>query len=152
MPDPPVPVALAPYPETSFFFTVKVGSELYSFKEVSGIGSEMQVDEIPEGGENTFIHRLPKGMKQANLTLKGCLLPKDSDLLGWCGKILQQCRYPFETRPIEVQLLKADATPARSWKFENAYPIKWEIDKLDAQENKIAVETLVFCYSHMTRD
>ena len=48
------------YPLPAFHFklvfTQKPGEDT-SFKEVSGIGTEINVQEVVEGGENRFVHR-----------------------------------------------------------------------------------------------
>jgi hypothetical protein len=64
------------YPPPSFYFSVSVvGSATpiamltkidASFQEVSGIQAEFQTEEVVEGGENRFAHRLPTHSRYSN--------------------------------------------------------------------------------------
>jgi phage tail-like protein len=62
------------YPPAAFYFTVTFGNGVQvpdaSFSEVSGISLEMETEAVVEGGENRFVHQLPKGIKHPNLELK----------------------------------------------------------------------------------
>jgi phage tail-like protein len=53
------------YPLPAFYFKVSLDGIMgngTSFQEVRGIGSELHTEEAAEGGENRFVHRLPKIM------------------------------------------------------------------------------------------
>ena len=58
----------------SFQFAVAFGRSARdpeaAFREVSGIGPEIEVEAVSEGGENRFVHQLPKGAKYPRLVLK----------------------------------------------------------------------------------
>ncbi len=41
-----------------------------AFQEVGGLEAEIEVETVVEGGENRFVHRLPKPVKHPNLSLK----------------------------------------------------------------------------------
>ena len=76
------------YPPVAFYFRLSFkgaasGSDA-SFKEVSGITMEMGTEEITEGGNNNFKHRVPTSVKFSNLVLKRGLVPKDSAVIQWC--------------------------------------------------------------------
>jgi len=81
------------YPPGAFHFTVKVigsltlGSVLpnidASFQEVSGIQSAFEVEEVVEGGENRFAHRLTKPAKYSDLVLKRGIITRGSFLAEW---------------------------------------------------------------------
>lgn len=58
------------YPTVGFYFQVTIENETYSFKEVSGISSEVSTEEITEGGENRFKYKVPTHVKYSNLELK----------------------------------------------------------------------------------
>lgn len=138
------------HPAPSFYFRVIIGIFPYSFKEVSGISVELNLESVQEGGQNGFVHQLPNGLKQSKLTMKRCVIPLTSPLFIWCSSILQECLMPVVTMPIIVMLMKANGLmPARTWAFENAYPVKWEVEKLDSMENKVAIESLTFTYGRM---
>jgi phage tail-like protein len=46
-----------------------------------------------------------------------------------------------------VTLVDAGGTPVRSWKFADAYPVKWTGPRLSASSRDLAVEELEVCHS-----
>jgi phage tail-like protein len=123
-----------------------------SFREVSGIGAEMQTDEVVEGGETRFVHRLPKGVKYKPLVLKRGVGGIGSALVNWCRTTMEAgLAYQIRTVPITVHLLDAESQPLRSWLFADAYPTQWEIGGFDATKSEIAIETITLSYTYSTR-
>ena len=57
---------------------------------VTGFSSQVDVLEYPEGGQNTFVHRLPTRVKQGNITLKRGVITSDKALLDWYQKTVVQ--------------------------------------------------------------
>lgn len=146
------------YPPAAFYFSVKVlGSPTSatpqtasdaSFQEVSGIRAELAVEEIVEGGENRFAYRLPQRSKYPNLVLKRGIVTKDSFLADWASATLgSNMSTPIKLQTIQVSLLNESGSPTVSWRFVNAYPIRWEIVPLSSQDNKILIETLELSYN-----
>ena len=66
------------YPPANFYFRVDVGNMTggseSNFQEVSGLNFKFGVKEVPEGGENRFIHKFPVPAKYENLVLKRGML------------------------------------------------------------------------------
>ncbi|MFK8104762.1 MAG: phage tail protein [Saprospiraceae bacterium] len=137
------------YPPVGFYFKVNFAgagiTKEHSFKEVSGLSVELGVEEIAEGGELRFKHRLPSTPKYNNLILKRGLLV-DSNLRKWVDKAITS----FEFTPIliSIELLNAAATPAMTWNVHNAWPVKWEVSQLDAMSNEVAIETLEIAFDY----
>lgn len=111
---PTADAALAP--PVAFHFTVSFGSTPPavdgSFQEVSGIAPELETEPVAEGGENRFVHQLPKAMKNPRLTLKRGVAALDSQLVAWCRNVLEGGL----VRPIVPKLLHVfllDANGAR---------------------------------------
>jgi len=143
------------YPPVAFYFQLSFsgvsGSVDASFKEVSGISMEMGIEEIAEGGNNSFKHRVPTSAKFSNLVLKRGLVPKGSDLIVWCMKTFGGGLSDFvETKNIIVNLLDETGTAINSWSFVNAWPVKWSASDLHSMNNEIVIETLEFAYSYFT--
>lgn len=80
-------------PPVSFYFRVVIqGSPKIpdtDFLEVSGLKIEMQVEELKEGGQNDFVHSIPKMVKHGNLVLKRALEPLDNSLETWIKDTLE---------------------------------------------------------------
>jgi len=145
-----------PYPPSAFYFKVLFGDTNEtvdtSFQEVSGISSEVDVETVTEGGENRFVHQLPKGVKHSNLELKRGIASKDSTLVKWCmdtmeGDFVQE----IETKEVRVYLLDEEKNPIRGWLFDSAYPLKWEIESFGSTKNEVAIEKIVLSYTYSTR-
>lgn len=123
-----------------------------SFQEVGGIAAELETEAVPEGGENRFVHQLPKGVKTTRLTARRGLAPIDSKLVQWCKKVLEGgLAQPIETKEMQVLLLDAEGGTLRHWSLTNAYPVKWETEAFSATKNEVAIEKIEFAYAVMTR-
>ena len=143
------------YPPVGFYFRVAVsgfrGKHDASFQEVSGLTAERDVEEIEEGGENRFKHRLPKRAKFSNLVLKRGLVTKGSGLASWCRSALESdLNKPIKPHDLDVQLLDADGKPLMKWSVVRAWPVKWSVSDFKSQENQLVIETLEFAYSYFT--
>lgn len=141
-------------PPVGFHFRVEFGflpsdSNDARFQEVSGLTSELGVEEITEGGENRFSHRLPTRAKYGNLVLKRGLLV-DSELIEWCQDAIEN--FEFEPTTVDVTLLNEKHEPlADTLSFMQTWPVKWSISDFKAQENAIVVESMELVYNYFTR-
>ena len=115
------------------------------FTDVTGFSSQTDVLEYPEGGQNTFVHRLPTRIKQGNITLKRGVV-SDTTLLEWYQKAVVQ------VQPVTLVITLLDLTDkaVRVWNFSNAYPVKWTGGELAAKSTEILTETLEVAHSGMT--
>ena len=142
------------YPPAGFHFTVAfigivgITDNDFRFQTVSGLNVEMNTEELTEGGENRFVHKLPTRAKYPNLTLKRGML-KGSALIKWFKDAVEN--HKFDPITINVSLLNEEHTPLATWNFIGAYPVKWEVSDLDATQNKIVVDTIEIAYKYFTR-
>jgi len=119
------------------------------FQEVSGLSAELGIEEVVEGGENRFSHRLPNRAKYANLILKRGLLT-NSRLIGWCKNAIEN--FDFEPTTVNVTLLNEKHEPlVDTLSFLRAWPVKWTVSDFKAQENGLVVETLELAYNYFSR-
>ncbi|MNK01831.1 T4-like virus tail tube protein gp19 [compost metagenome] len=136
----------------SFYFQVKIGSEEYAFKEVTGLSAEIETESIKEGGVNEFTYLLPKQVKHANLSLKRALNPVSSSDVSWFKEVMEgDFSVPILPRDIIVNLLGEKGTPIYTWTCAQAYPVKWEVGNLDSQSNSILIERIDFAYTTLKR-
>ena len=68
----------------TFLFEVD-GVEIGRFMGISGLEVSVGVEEIQEGGENNYVHKLPGRMSWPNITLKRGITQNDA-LLAWLNK------------------------------------------------------------------
>lgn len=142
------------YPPPAFYFKVRFkGSDMdTSFQEVTGIGPEIETENVVEGGENRFVHQLPKAVKHPKLVLKRGIAEMNSPLVGWCISILEgDFSAPIEPKELEVMLLNENGDPLRAWYFANAYPVHWEFDSFNSTKNEVAIETIELSYNYSNR-
>ncbi|HNW50971.1 MAG TPA: phage tail protein [Prolixibacteraceae bacterium] len=135
------------YPPLGFHFSVEFAwsKNEFQFQTVSGLSVDLEVEEIAEGGENRFKHKLPVKNKYPNLVLKRGLLI-DSDLNKWCRKALEG--FEFKPTDLTVKLLNEEHKPLATWNVVHAYPVKWSISDFNAEESKIMIETIELVYNY----
>lgn len=144
------------YPPSAFYFKVVLAATLgmtdTSFQEVSGITSEIETEPYTEGGENRYVHKLPKGVSHPNLILKRGIAQATSPLVIWCRSVFEgDFIKPIVPMPVLVMLMNEDKIPIRTWSFANAFPVKWEVDSFGSEKNKVAIESIELSYTYSNR-
>lgn len=134
----------APLLPTAFSFHLSLGEDSASFQEVSGISARMETESIEEGGENRFVHRLPKTTKQETLRLKRGTVESGGELLMWCKATLEGgLGAPIATKTLTLELLDEQQKPLRTWLVHEAWPVKWEVVGFDSgDKSRVVIETL----------
>ena len=115
------------------------------FQAVSGLSVTYETEQVKEGGENRFVHELPVRTTYSDVTLKRALVT-DGDLVDWCRDAFEN--YRFDPATVTISLLDPAGDPLRSWHLEGAWPKKWEINELNAEQNALVIETLTLSYRH----
>jgi phage tail-like protein len=141
------------YPPVGFHFRVDFSLDGAQqgdarFQEVTGLTAEIGLEEIAEGGENRFVHRLPARSKYGNITLKRGLL-SGSGLIDWFRNAVEH--HEFKPIDVMVTLLNEDHEPLMGWSFVKAWPVKWIVSDFKAQENAVVIETIELAYNYFKR-
>lgn len=136
------------YPPVGFHFKVEFGLDGLTdadtrWQGVAGLASELGTESYDEGGENRFSHTLPGRAKHGNLVLKRGMFV-DSKVIEWVRAAVED--FEFEPTWINVSLLDEARDPLMTWSFDMAYPVKWTVSDLGAQENNLVIETIEFAY------
>lgn len=139
-----------PYPPVSFHFKVEFNGissqdKDVQFQSVSGLSVDIETEEFSEGGENRFKHKLPVRSKFPNLILKRGMVT-NSELIKWCKSAIEN--FQFEPVDLTVKLLNENHEPLVTWNVVHAYPVKWEIAELNAEESKVTIETIELAYNY----
>jgi phage tail-like protein len=134
-------------------FTLSLDQEdVGSFTEIGGLAVTIDTEEVAEGGQNGYTHRLPRGMKWTNIVLKRGVT--DSEVLfAW----LAECSGPqlesLESKNFEVPRRTATITvhdgagkPVKAWSLDGAYPVRWTGPRFAASASELAVEELEVCH------
>lgn len=149
-------MTVSSYPLASFYFSVNIyGTDRddAAFLEASGFTTEREIQEVVEGGENRFVHRLPTKTKHGNLVLKRGLVGRSTALFSWCKTTMESdLQMAIRPKDIKVSLLDLKDNPLISWDFFRAWPVKIDVSNFNAKESEIAIETLEFAFAYLKRD
>ncbi len=137
------------YPPVGFHFQVTfkgISEEIDTrFQEVTGLTVTVNTEDVEEGGQNRFVHKLPKSTSYDSLVLKRGII-KDSKLVAWCRKAVEELK--FEPKDILVSLLNENHKELCSWNIVHAYPTKWAFSGLNAESGELLIETMEFNYQY----
>jgi phage tail-like protein len=126
-------------------FQFKVdGITIGSFTEVDGLSVQVGVEEVAEGGQNHFQHKLPGRMTWPNIMLKRGVTESDS-LFEWFSETSGEGfakDNKLTRRNGEIVMLDAARKPVRRWRFLGAFPVKWSGPKFAAASSDVATEVL----------
>ena len=127
-------------------FLVEVdGVEIGQFSEVSGLQVDIAVEDVQEGGENSYTHKLPGRMSWPNIVLKRGVTQNDS-LLAWLdkssGEGFSAAGNKLKRSSAAITLLAADGTRLRAWNFDGAFPVKWTGPSFAVESPNAAMEEL----------
>jgi phage tail-like protein len=116
------------------------------FQKVSGLGASVQLRTYNEGGLNLYAHRLPEPITYENLVLERGRVVKSA-----LGKVFADTFASFTFKPFTVIVTLYDDAklPRTGWMFQNAYPVRWRLSDLDANQSAVAIETLELAYTNM---
>jgi len=122
----------------AFRFVVEVeGKAQAAFTECSLPAVDWEMEEVKEGGLNTYVHQLP-GRRRANkVTLKNGV--GKSALVDWFIETMSE---QYARKPITIKLLDADFKTIMTWNLDGALPVKWTGPQLKADTSSVAIQTL----------
>src|SRR6201991_2071300 len=110
--------------------------EVGLFTQVTGLSAQVDVMEYPEGGINTFVHRLPGRIKQGNITLKRGITT-ESAMLSW----YEQTVVKVQPTDMSIRILDFEGNAVQTWSFRNASPVKWTGSDLNAGGNEFLTQS-----------
>lgn len=135
--------ARSPY-AGQFLFEVD-GVEIGTFTEVSGLELDVGVEELEEGGQNQFVHKLPGRITWPNLVLKRGMT-KGDELFAWVQKSsgdgFAGQGSKVERKSAAVTLVDDKGTRLRAWELDGAFPVRWRGPNFAATSNDLAAEEL----------
>jgi phage tail-like protein len=135
-------------PFTTFNFAVEIeGLLVGGFSEVSGLGSEIEVESYREGGVNDFVHKLPGPTTYEDLELKHGLTAV-STLWNWYH---DTSRGVIQRKNGTIMLLDPQQIPVMWWNFRNALPVRWTGPTFEATSDQVGIETLVLAHQGLTK-
>jgi phage tail-like protein len=130
----------------AFRFKVSIGEkDQAAFTECDLPPIEWEVEEIKEGGLNSYIHQLPGRRKSGRISLKNGV--GKSELLDW---YIQTMKEKYQRKKVTITLLDTSYKPQMVWVLDKAYPVKWSGPQLKSDSTSIAIQTLELACSLIT--
>jgi len=131
----------------AFRFVVALdGVPLGAFTECTLPTIEWNIEEVKEGGLNTYVHQLPGQRKSNKISLKnGVAVAPDLHL--W---YLRSMHEDFTRKRVTVTLLNALLIPVVVLNIEDALPVKWTGPQLKSDDNTVAIQTLELACGEIT--
>ena len=131
------------------------GVNAIGFAEVTGLNSELDVEEFREGGRSLAAHRFPRFGRYPNLVLRRGVT-QSTLLWAWWADVISHSYTLAVTRPPPrrngVVLLEGrDRRAVAGWFFSNALPERLIGPGLNARGNEIAIETLELSHEGLLR-
>ncbi len=147
------PAEYFPPPSFRFRLLLNGSRDDGSFQEISGLKVEWTTEDVAEGGQNRFVHRLPLRTKYGNALLKRGVVLKGSAMADWFagGLSANFLSKPVEPRTATILLLDAAGGTLVEWTLVRAVPVSWEHSALSASENNLLIETLELSYDFFNR-
>jgi len=129
---------------SSYYFTVEIdGIQTDRFFSCEGLEVETQVFETEEGGYNTSTHKNSGRTRSPNLILKKGI-NKNNELINW---FQSNKNGKFEKKTLAVIQMHPSDVEIKRWNFYNAFPCRWKVQTLDAQDNSFPIEVIEIAYS-----
>jgi phage tail-like protein len=113
------------------------------FSEISGLSVSIETESVKEGGQNEYVQKLPAYPQYSNLVLKKAM-DVDMVLYTWIAGAIST--FDFSPAVVTISMLNDVNDPVLSWMVMGAYPVKWEISSLQADQSNLAIETLELAY------
>lgn len=114
------------------------------FQKVSGLSADISTDPINEGGQNLFTHRLPSKVSYNNLVLQRGMVVNSPLNIDFTTAL---SHFQFAPCDVLVTLYSESSSPLAGWLFMKAYPVKWSVSDLDANESAVVIDTMELAYT-----
>ena len=130
----------------SFRYLVDVdGVSVAAFTECTLPTIEWEVEEVKEGGNNTYVQQLPGRRKAGKISLKNGV--GSSALMDWYIKVMMET---YERKSVAITLMDSSHKYLMTLDIQDALPIKWTGPQLKTDTSAIAIQTLDFVCGEIT--
>ena len=138
------------FPVINYQFLLKIGDEskpVALFQKISGIKVERAIDELTEGGFNEFTYEFPREFGYGHLTLETGLSSSDF-FYKWMMYGKEQGFAHGQKLVLDQKLPDKAADAPKSWTFDGAFPVRWEISDLSiGNSQNVVIETLELSFN-----
>ena len=129
-------------------FLVDWGGKQIGVSEISGLNIEIEPILVRNGDFREGTEMIIPGQKNySEVTFKRAISKSDNDFYNW---ISTKDLGTIERRNITIKLLNEKQEPVVMWKLKNCFPTKYLGPILQANDSKIAIESLVIVHEGLT--
>jgi phage tail-like protein len=130
----------------AFRFLVDIdGKPQAAFTECNLPNIEWEVEEVKEGGLNTFTHQLPGRRKAGKISLKNGV--GKGELMDWYMKCMSE---EYARKPVAITLLDVSRKAVITWNLADAIPVNWRGPELKSDATVVAIQTLELACGEIT--
>jgi len=109
-----------------------------NFSAVSGLGAELEYEEIYEGGNFTSPIYLPKGMRYSNIVLQRGTVSLEPLSL-WFTQVQTGMHLRY---PMIITMMDSTRMPVKIWTVLDAMPVKIEYSSLNALSDSVSITSI----------
>jgi phage tail-like protein len=126
-------------PAVTVCFSVVVdGHDLGAFMTCDGLGVEVEIKSVEEGGNNGFIHQLGGRMKYTNVKLSRPINLDSPKVASWISGM----NGTVKRTTAHIVAMTAEGKRVATWNLEGVVPIRWTGPQFSTDSPKVATETL----------
>lgn len=141
MPRPGKPVEAHP----SFRYTIHIDNVNHAaFTECTLPSLQVETQDLNEGGQNEYVHKLPVRVKPGTIKLRQGIT-RDGELLKWYFQVLKG-ELKNAVRPVTITLHDSLLKPVMTFALQGAYPVRYNGPSLKAGDQALAIEELELAY------
>lgn len=133
-------------PQVTNRYLLEVDSvEIGVFSSVNGLQMSLDTEDIAEGGENGYVHKLPGRMRWQNITFKRGVTDGNA-LFEWISKTsgegFASNNNSVDRPSAAVTALGSDGSRLRSWVLDEVLPVRWSGPSFDSTSTSTLEEEL----------
>jgi phage tail-like protein len=127
-------------PAVSVFFRVAIdGHDLGTFSKCEGLAFTVKVEEVREGGNNGYVHKLPGRIEYQNVKLTRAVNADSKKLADWFGSLAEG---PVKRTGGRIAAVSADGKEEIAvWSLTGVIPVSWTGPSFGADSLAVATET-----------
>ena len=131
-------------PALSLRFEVKVdGIDIGTFTGCDGLQAEYEIFEYAEGGNNSFVHRLPGRLKYTNVKLSRAVDRDSAKLARWFASL----RYSVSKKTGSITAYDGNKARIAQWNLVDVWPVRYTGPTLASDGTTAAKETLELAHN-----
>ena len=126
-------------PAVAVCFVLRVDNhDLGTFTSCDGLGVQVEVEPIEEGGNHFFVHQLPGRLKYDNVKFTRVINGDTQKVAQWFAGMASS----VNRTNAQIVAKTAHGDTVAQWGLLDAIPVRWTGPQLSAESTAVATETL----------